>query len=182
MQIEIVTSPEGAQTVDARILHEFLEVKTRFNDWIISRVREFEFIEGKDFSLTEISVSGNNSIRKDYILSVSMAKELSMLERSSKGKLARRYFIDCEELLKNPPLSDTQDALLKVLHLFEAKEVAMVLAAFAPAGTPHAGGGIRRGCYVHANSRTDEASRLWETRLAIEQLQDAVNGQLRLAI
>jgi phage anti-repressor protein/phage antirepressor YoqD-like protein len=98
--LEIVTSSDGIQSVDARQLHQFLESNTRFNDWITKRIREFEFLEGHDFSLTQKKVSGNNAVTKDYTLSLSMAKELSMVERSEKGKKARLYFIACEEVLK----------------------------------------------------------------------------------
>ena len=40
---------EAIQTVSARELHEFLEVKSRFNDWINNRIEEYEFIENQDF-------------------------------------------------------------------------------------------------------------------------------------
>jgi phage anti-repressor protein len=37
----------------------------------------------------------------DYALTISCAKEISMIQRSPKGKLARKYFLWCEENLKN---------------------------------------------------------------------------------
>jgi hypothetical protein len=82
----------------------------------------------------------------------------------------------------NPALTETQEALGKVLALFEEREVVMVLAAFAPTNTYESGMGIRRGCYVNCKSRIPEADRLWAQRVAINELQDAVSGQLRLAI
>ena len=33
---------------------------------------------------------------KDYFLSIETAKEISMLQRTEKGKEARRYFIECD--------------------------------------------------------------------------------------
>jgi len=76
------------QTVNARELHEFLEVSTRFNDWIRNRISDFNFTENQDFvSLTENLVSGGK--RTEYHLSLDMAKELSMVERTEKGELSR---------------------------------------------------------------------------------------------
>lgn len=36
----------------------------------------------------------------EYALSIEMAKELSMVENNEKGRIARKYFIACEEKLK----------------------------------------------------------------------------------
>jgi len=93
---------EGAeiQTMNARELHEFLEVETRFNDWIRERVEQFGFSENQDFvSFTENSVKGRPRI--EYHLTLDMAKELSMVERNDKGKQARQYFIECERRAKS---------------------------------------------------------------------------------
>jgi len=84
--------------VDARELHEFLEVKTRFNDWIQRKIQQYGFIEGKDFysNLSKTLPQGGRPTM-EYELSISMAKELCMLENTDKGKQARLYFIKCEE-------------------------------------------------------------------------------------
>lgn len=87
------------QTVDARKLHSFLEVKSRFNDWIQNRIKQFNFEPQQDFlTLTKNLVSGGEST--EYFISIDMAKELSMVERNAKGKEARRYFINCERIAK----------------------------------------------------------------------------------
>jgi hypothetical protein len=39
--------------------------------------------------------SGFQSI--DYFISLDMARELSMVENNAQGKIARRYFIECEK-------------------------------------------------------------------------------------
>ena len=84
------------QAVNARELHTFLEVQTRFNDWIAARITDYDFVENQDYvRFTENSVKpqgGRPSI--GYFISLDMAKELSMVERNEKGKQARRYFID----------------------------------------------------------------------------------------
>ena len=87
------------QTVSARELHDFLEVKSRFNDWINNRIRDFGFVENQDFvTVTKNLVSGG--IQKEIHLSIDMAKELSMVERNEKGRQARQYFIEMEKVAK----------------------------------------------------------------------------------
>lgn len=84
---------EQRQTVDARDLHAFLDVKSEFRNWIKNRIEQFGFVQGVDFA------AGNflpGSDRTDYHLTIDMAKELSMVERNAKGKEARLYFIECE--------------------------------------------------------------------------------------
>ena len=98
--IKLTKNEQGIETVNARELHAFLEVKTRFNDWISNRISEFGFTENKDFvSLTENLVSGGK--QNVFHISIDMAKELSMLERNDKGKQARLYFIECERIAKS---------------------------------------------------------------------------------
>ena len=90
------------ETVSARELHTFLEVNTKFADWIKNRINEYDFVENQDF----ISFSENlekptgGRPSQEYFITLDMAKELSMVERNDKGKQARRYFIECEKKLK----------------------------------------------------------------------------------
>ena len=88
------------KTVNARELHQFLEIKSRFNDWINNRIRDFGFLENQDFvTVTKNLVSGGS--QKEIYLSIDMAKELSMVERNEKGKQARQYFIEMEKVAKS---------------------------------------------------------------------------------
>lgn len=90
-----ITENNGTSVVSARELHVFLEVKTEFAKWI-NRMLEYGFTENQDYSLVKIGErSAHNKI--DYALSLDTAKEISMLQRSEKGKQARQYFIDCEK-------------------------------------------------------------------------------------
>jgi phage anti-repressor protein len=98
--IKLTKNKDGIETVNARELHAFLEVKSKFADWFKNRVSEFGFIENSDFvSVSKILESGGRSI--EYHISIDMAKELSMLERNDKGKQARLYFIECERIAKS---------------------------------------------------------------------------------
>ena len=98
-----VTEQNGEQLISARELHEFLEVKSRFNDWIKNRIEKYDFEENQDFvTITKklVTAQGNESNYLDYILKIDMAKELSMVENNEKGSQARKYFIECEKKLK----------------------------------------------------------------------------------
>jgi phage anti-repressor protein len=78
-----------------------LTVQVRFADWIGRRISEYEFEENKDFEVflkIEKNPAGGRPA-KDYHLTLDMAKELSMIERTPKGREARRYFIQCEKEL-----------------------------------------------------------------------------------
>ncbi len=89
-------------TVSGRELHEALEVKTAYKDWF-PRMCEYGFTEGEDFcsNLSE-STGGRPAI--DHAITIPMAKELCMLQRSEKGSLFRKYFIRVEEAWNSPEM------------------------------------------------------------------------------
>ena len=90
------------QTVDARELHGFLGSKQQYADWIKGRIAKYDFVENQDYVVIHSFLKNLQGGRPtdDYHVSLSMAKELSMVERNEKGKQARLYFIDCETKLK----------------------------------------------------------------------------------
>jgi len=97
---------QPSQMVDARVLHGFLEVKRDFSNWIKGRIDEFGFEENQDYLLAKSGEQvphqgGMRTVsRIDYFLTIDMAKELAMVERTVKGRQARRYFLDCERQLR----------------------------------------------------------------------------------
>lgn len=98
-----VVEENGEQLVSARELHEFLEVKKDFSDWIKTYINneDYGFEEGVDY--TTFKGNSTESVprpRIEYILKLDMAKELSMLSKVSKGKIARKYFIEVEKRYK----------------------------------------------------------------------------------
>lgn len=104
-----VQKRDGDNVVSARDLHVFLEIRTEFSHWIL-RMLEYGFIEGQDFS-SFLSKSTGGRPKTDYFLTLDCAKEISMLQRSEKGKEARQYFIQIEkrhnsltEALRNDPI------------------------------------------------------------------------------
>jgi anti-repressor protein len=90
---------EVIKTVDARTMYEFLEVKTAFKDWFARRIEDYGFLEDKDFC-SFLSESSGGRPSKEYYISIAMAKELAMVERNDRGKMARQYFIECERIAK----------------------------------------------------------------------------------
>lgn len=105
--------------VNARELHERLQISTRFDTWINRRISEYNFVESLDF--IECSNLSNRGFfkteTKDYHLTLDMAKELCMLERSELGRQARRYFIEMEKQasLEIPHLQAENHALKQQL-------------------------------------------------------------------
>ncbi|WP_347839297.1 antA/AntB antirepressor family protein [uncultured Draconibacterium sp.] len=90
--------------IDAKLLHQQLQVSTRFNDWIQRRIKEFGFEEDKDFysilSNQKFLGWGGNRRSIDYHLTMDMAKELAMIERNDVGRQVRRYFIAVEKEMR----------------------------------------------------------------------------------
>lgn len=115
----------------------FLEVQTRYNDWIIRRISEYGFVEESDF-YSFLSESSGGRPTKEYAISIGMAKELAMVERNEKGRQARQYFIECEKRLKQvvnqsvPLLSEYEKDLkvigviAEVLRVSESSKLGMV--------------------------------------------------------
>jgi len=101
---------EQVPTVDARHLHKFLEVDTRFDTWIDRRIEEYGFEDGRDFC-SILGKSRGGRPAREYHLTLDMAKELSMVERTDKGREARRYFIECERIARGQPIQDNADEL-----------------------------------------------------------------------
>ncbi len=92
--------PIGAEinSADARELHAFLNSEQQYADWIKNRITQYGFIENQDY-IVKTTYTGRRP-RKEYFITLDMAKELCMVENNDKGKEARRYFIKCEQELQ----------------------------------------------------------------------------------
>ena len=98
--IKITTNDKGQQLVSARELHEFLEVTERFSSWF-ERYCKYGFEENIDYIGCKVFNTLARQELQDYAMTIEMAKEFSMLQRTEKGKQARLYFIECEKIAKN---------------------------------------------------------------------------------
>ena len=102
--IKVTQDNNGNSVVSGRDLHEFLEVNTQYTKWF-NRMAEYGFTENVDFAVIVKNVYDDTafgSTRKitDHALTLDMAKEISMIQRTDKGKQARQYFIEVEKAFK----------------------------------------------------------------------------------
>lgn len=119
-----ITEYNGNQAVSARDLHKFLEITERFSSWF-ERMLQYGFVENIDYQGCEFFNALANQTLTDYALTLDCAKEISMIQRSKKGKEAREYFIECEKQLRSGKFAlptTYKEALQSLLIEVEAKE------------------------------------------------------------
>lgn len=88
--------------VSGRELHKALDITTRYNDWF-ARMCEYGFTEDKDF-YSFLSKSSGGRLSTDHMLTIPMAKELCMIQRTDIGRKFRQYFISVEEAWNSPEM------------------------------------------------------------------------------
>lgn len=98
-----VTYNTGEPTVSARELHVGLEIKSNFTTWF-DRMCEYGFTEldyKKCFPNLESGCNGGQNM-VDYEITVDMAKQICMIQRSEKGRQYREYFLELEKAWNTP--------------------------------------------------------------------------------
>lgn len=119
------------QTVNARDIHEFLQVGKMFAHWIKDRIEQYGFIENQDYiMLAENGKLENKGFQGkiEYHVSLDMAKELSMVARGERGKMIRKYFLECEKKAKSlDPIQILNDpsAMRGLLLSYSEKVIAL---------------------------------------------------------
>ncbi|BDR73680.1 putative P1-type antirepressor - phage associated [Clostridium tetani] len=107
--IPLQENDNGEILVSGRELHEFLEVESKYQDWI-KRMIEYGFTENVDYtSIIEPTQKkeGSRMVTRNletHILKLDMAKEIAMIQRNEKGKQARQYFIAVEKAWNSPEM------------------------------------------------------------------------------
>ena len=91
------------QTISARELHSTLNIGTKFTTWF-ERMCEYGFTEGNEFfpKMGETSKQCGGRPSADYDISVDMAKQICMIQRTPEGKAVRQYLIDLEKAWNTP--------------------------------------------------------------------------------
>ena len=116
-----VQERDGEQLVSGRELHQFLESSERFSKWW-ERMVGYGFEENKDYTLYQKVHPQNKQEIIDYLMKISMAKEISMLQRNEKGKEARMYFIKCEEAWNSDEIVMARAILIQNKKILGYKE------------------------------------------------------------
>lgn len=138
-KLSVLTDDGDGFSVNGRNLHEQLGVGRDYSTWIKSRISKYNFIENEDYEV--ITKSGENLIHQnggiknthggdrksiEYMLTLDMAKQLSMIENNENGRIARIYFIIMEKALKDmvswkrvrEPQRETYKVMCKELDLY----------------------------------------------------------------
>ncbi|HFB4872598.1 TPA: antA/AntB antirepressor family protein [Neisseria gonorrhoeae] len=108
---------DGAQAVMGRDLHTFLEVSTRYNDWIARLIEKYGFIAGQDFYSKMSKTPNGGRPSENHVLTLDMAKEISMVQNNTKGRQARRYFIECERRAKEPAELSPEEIMARAIKV-----------------------------------------------------------------
>jgi anti-repressor protein len=98
--IHINESESEQITISARELHDYLEVDTDYPHWF-QRMTEYGFTENSDFR-TFLTESTGGRPATDAQITIDMAKQICMLQRSAKGSQARQYFVQLEKDWNTP--------------------------------------------------------------------------------
>lgn len=99
-----VIGTEKTNSVNARELHQVLEIGKDFTTWINAQINSLGLEKNVDYIVYEEKVKAGNGFttKKEYIITTDTAKHISMASRTAKGKEVRNYFIQIEKEYLNP--------------------------------------------------------------------------------
>ena len=101
MQLIAITYNDNSPTVSGRELHEKLGIKTAYKDWF-PRMCEYGFEENKDYTPLKFEHPQNKQECTDHILTIDMAKQICMIQRTDIGRQFREYFLEIERQWNTP--------------------------------------------------------------------------------
>ena len=118
-----VNMEEEGCVIDARRLYEVLKPFTRFNDWINGFISKCNFIENMDYVVIRYDYLGNeipltdnktHVNKKEYAITIEMAKHIVLMDKSDIGKKVRAYFIAVEKEYKQDVIDRIQSNIPSV--------------------------------------------------------------------
>lgn len=112
--VPVYETSTGEKVVYGSELHEVLEVKSNYRDWVKNRLNDCEAVENEDFQIFAKHLAKGRPAQ-EHIIKLDTAKEMAMLERNEKGKQVRRYFIQIEKKYKENSLADLSPELRAVI-------------------------------------------------------------------
>jgi anti-repressor protein len=123
--VAIYEGKEEQMLVNARELHAFLESRQDFSTWIRARLEKYSFAESEDYLVFHKSMENPKGGRPllEYLLSLDTAKEISMMENNDRGRLVRRYFIECEKRLRMTASAASMEAAEKLRQQAKRLEI-----------------------------------------------------------
>ncbi len=98
--IPVYENSKNEKLINARELHKALKSKRDFSNWISDRIKKYDFKENEDFSTILLESTGGRP-KKEYILKLDVAKEISLIENNEQGRILRKYFIEIEKRYRN---------------------------------------------------------------------------------
>lgn len=136
-----ITYDSERPTISGRELHAALEVKTAYKDWF-PRMCDYGFTDGEDFNTLKnerVQIEGNRQVARevtDHQITIDMAKEICMLQRSEKGKQFRQYFIEVEKKWNTPEAVMSRALQMANRKLEEIRSMNITLSAKIEADKP----------------------------------------------
>lgn len=127
--IKINMDSSDRPTVMGRELHEALGIQTQYTKWF-PRMCEYGFSENTDYiaiSQKRLTAQGNETTFTDHALTIDMAKEICMIQRSEKGKACRRYFLEVEKNWNSPEAVMSRALKIADRKLIEAQNHVLAL-------------------------------------------------------
>ena len=123
-----LTENDGVQAVMGRELHKFLEIGTAYSRWIERLIEKYGFVAGQDF-MPKMAESTGGRPSEDHILTMDMAKEISMVQNNERGRQARQYFIECERLAREEHATSIENAKSVVAQMTRSEILQIALNA-----------------------------------------------------